>query len=199
MNKDSTHDIEYLKKNFRYNPVTGYIESMSRGSYHRVGHIDGKGYISVSCKGRQIKAHRLAWFLYYGSFPTQEIDHINRIRTDNRIINLRDVDRIVNNNNRGMCERKTQTKFEFEYKKMEILNRILNGETEKTIEDLEFYFPYSFKSDRTYTTVSLDCYRLYKENTNLKREIRDLYTMIDRISCSEEFAKIFSINFQLNT
>ena len=56
-------------------------------------------YLIVKIKGRQWKAHRLAWVKYYGSVPTFNIDHINGDRLDNRIINLRDVPQAVNNNN----------------------------------------------------------------------------------------------------
>lgn len=38
-----------------------------------------------------ILAHRAIWFLHFGRWPNDEIDHINHIRTDNRIENLRDV------------------------------------------------------------------------------------------------------------
>ena len=40
-----------------------------------------------------IKSTRLigvAWFYVYGRWPRDEIDHINRIRSDNRIVNLRE-------------------------------------------------------------------------------------------------------------
>lgn len=35
-------------------------------------------------------AHRLAWMIVNGKFPDFEIDHINRVRDDNRISNLRE-------------------------------------------------------------------------------------------------------------
>jgi hypothetical protein len=44
------------------------------------------------------KAHRLAWFYCTGEWPNQ-IDHINGIRTDNRICNLRSVTSKLNANN----------------------------------------------------------------------------------------------------
>ena len=45
-------------------------------------------------------ANRLAWFYVYGEWPKQCIDHINRIKTDNRIANLRDVSHKENMANR---------------------------------------------------------------------------------------------------
>ena len=44
-------------------------------------------------------AHRLAWMYMYGNFPPDEIDHINGVRDDNRIINLRAVSHAENAKN----------------------------------------------------------------------------------------------------
>jgi hypothetical protein len=53
--------------------------------------IDGiqKGYL----------LHRLAWLYVYGEFPEGPLDHINRIKTDNRICNLRIANAALNGHN----------------------------------------------------------------------------------------------------
>lgn len=51
-------------------------------------------------------AHRLAWFLHYGKWPSGEIDHRNTIRSDNRIVNLRDVTSGQNQKNQRAQSRK---------------------------------------------------------------------------------------------
>lgn len=47
------------------------------------------GYIVISVDSKTYKAHRLAWFYETCQMPPECIDHINRIRTDNRFCNLR--------------------------------------------------------------------------------------------------------------
>lgn len=48
------------------------------------------------------KAHRLAWLYVYGYFPENDIDHINRMKDDNSIANLREVSRQCNIRNVGL-------------------------------------------------------------------------------------------------
>ena len=69
------------------------------------GCMSNCGYIQISIKSKLYSAHRLAWLYTYGHFPELEIDHINRIRNDNRIENLRDVSHTVNMNNASSLER----------------------------------------------------------------------------------------------
>lgn len=80
-------ECAYIRKHFTYNPDTGIITRDDRNNSN--GSYDNDGYLILKVKTRQIKAHRIAWFLFYGEFPNMEIDHINRDRSDNRIVNLR--------------------------------------------------------------------------------------------------------------
>jgi len=52
------------------------------------GCLGGSGYISITVNRKAYKAHRLIFLYHYGYLP-QYIDHINRIKTDNRVENLR--------------------------------------------------------------------------------------------------------------
>ena len=57
------------------------------------------GYLVISIDGDTWGAHRLAWLYVCGVWQTGDIDHINGIKTDNRIANLRDVPRHINTHN----------------------------------------------------------------------------------------------------
>lgn len=70
------------------------------------GSYDKDGYLIIKVKGKQFKAHRIVWLLNNGDFPKSELDHINRIRTDNRIENLRESNRKEQNANRTLSPNK---------------------------------------------------------------------------------------------
>lgn len=68
------------------------------------GTIDDKGYRRLLFrfskeKTFKIRAHRLAWFISFGQLPAEEIDHINQNKADNRLENLRDVPKYINQRN----------------------------------------------------------------------------------------------------
>jgi hypothetical protein len=64
------------------------------------GGLTDRGYLAVKIRDQSFKVHRVAWALHYGEWPEGEIDHVNGIKTDNRIKNLRDVSTLENGKNR---------------------------------------------------------------------------------------------------
>lgn len=58
------------------------------------------GYVFIGINGIQYRAHRLAWLYVHGYLPDIEVDHINMIRSDNRLCNLREATHKENNQNR---------------------------------------------------------------------------------------------------
>lgn len=85
-----------IKKRLQYNQDTGDLiwTTLPRFSRKKVGEpvrtLDGHGYYVVCVDKNYYRAHRVAWFLYYGSWPKHHLDHINGCRTDNKILNLRE-------------------------------------------------------------------------------------------------------------
>jgi hypothetical protein len=88
-------DIAKIREFIDYNPETGamtwkkVMSNRTKAGSPCGANIDSKGYSRVCFDGKQYRAHRVAWAIFYGEEPVQQIDHINGNRTDNRIANLR--------------------------------------------------------------------------------------------------------------
>lgn len=95
-----------LKELLEYNPDTGvFTWKESRGlalAGGTAGYVSkyGGGYIKIKIDRVEYGAHRLS-FLYMSGIIPDEVDHINRDRTDNRWLNLRSVNSMSNARNRG--------------------------------------------------------------------------------------------------
>lgn len=101
-------DLADLSRFFAYDPETGRITRRVSAGCAKVGDAVGSlrnGYVTARHRGRQINGARLAWALHHGAWPTNCIDHINGVRNDNRIVNLRDVSIAINNQNHRRAAR----------------------------------------------------------------------------------------------
>lgn len=94
---------ERLKQLLMYEPDTGVFTWRVDHRKYQAGHVAGRdngtGYLVVWISPRLYQAHRLAWLYMNGSWPTASIDHINGKKSDNRILNLRDVSHAQNMSN----------------------------------------------------------------------------------------------------
>lgn len=91
---------EELKKALNYDPSTGIFTRKIKSSNQKPGVIVGAknkgGYLFAMINGERYSLHRLAWLYFYGRMPHGDIDHINGVRDDNRIDNLRECSRSKN-------------------------------------------------------------------------------------------------------
>jgi hypothetical protein len=98
--------VEELNELFEYNPETGILTyKISRGGWIMAGRVvgtkDKNGYIRVKIMTKKYATHRLIWKMFYGEDIPEDkvIDHINQVKDDNRICNLRLVSQSENSIN----------------------------------------------------------------------------------------------------
>ena len=99
-----------LKELLYYDPKTGvFTWRVSTNSRAPVGSVagcsDNKGYRLIGIGGKSYKAHRLAFLYMTGSFPENQVDHINHDPADNRWENLRNVTNFENGRNQSLHKR----------------------------------------------------------------------------------------------
>lgn len=111
MKEDVTLDM--VREWLHYDPDTGVFTWIKAKPGIRVGRVAGRnhcdGYRQICLNGHIYLAHRLAWFLFYGQWPAQMLDHINENKSDNRIANLRDVSQTKNQLNQKNAQRNSAT------------------------------------------------------------------------------------------
>lgn len=97
---------DFLNSILDYNPETGILTWKNRPEDQfkskrdcmawntqragkSAGCMDAHGYLIFAINNKLYKAHRIAWIMHHG-FTPDKVDHINGVRNDNRIVNLRD-------------------------------------------------------------------------------------------------------------
>lgn len=96
-------NIDHLKSLLSYEPDTGLIRWIAKGKGRikkkEAGTLLHSGYMGICIGAKRWQAHRIAWALYYGEWPKDQVDHINGVKTDNRICNLREATNSQNGKN----------------------------------------------------------------------------------------------------
>ena len=122
MTKHTLPTIDYLRKRLRYEPETGklfwlHADDMPKKWNTRYAGKEAftsnnrDGYRFGSMNYKKLYAHRVAYALHHGEWPSDHIDHINGVPSDNRICNLRAAtvtenmrnQKMYNNNTSGIC------------------------------------------------------------------------------------------------
>jgi hypothetical protein len=135
-----------LKEILNYNSESGIFtwKNIVKPARKKVGDVAGGlclGYVVIGINGKIYRAHRLAWLYIYGKWPNDQIDHVNGIKNDNRLCNLRECNQSKNNYNRkmqknntsgikGVCKHKDKWMVQFKINK----NVMYFG----TYDDIEF-------------------------------------------------------------
>ena len=126
--------LERLKEVLQYDSEIGdFFWRVTRARNFHAGSraspsVNAQGYRHIMVDQISYKAHRLAWFYIHGNWPNADIYHINGVRHDNSICNLRAIsrsDNIMNSRKRfdgktsryrGVCFQKQYGKWVAQYK-----------------------------------------------------------------------------------
>lgn len=107
VNRDKIPSLERLKELLDYNPETGIFKwkvyrSRTAKKGWAAGCLRPDGYIAIIMDRVSFYAHRLAIYYVDEYWPENDIDHINRIKNDNKRKNLREVSRSCNMRNKEL-------------------------------------------------------------------------------------------------
>lgn len=106
---------EYLADILNYDRETGIFKWKKKiGRRAIVGENAGccfNRYVFIGINSKTYPAHRLAWFIVHGVWPTSFIDHVNGNPSDNRIANLRDVSCQLNLQNQRNAQKRSKSGF----------------------------------------------------------------------------------------
>lgn len=105
--------VDRARELLAYDPDTGVLRwRVYRNHNARPGDVAGtdcRGYRYVFADKKGYIAHRLAWLLHYGEWPSMTIDHIDGNKDNNRIENLRDVSVLINAQNQKRASSKSKS------------------------------------------------------------------------------------------
>lgn len=107
-----------LRELLHYDPETGvFTWAADSGRWGRIkagtaaGCINSLGYVVIMIDRRLYYAHRLAWLWARGVWPAELIDHINGVRHDNFLGNLRDASHSLNRQNQRQAQSHNKAGF----------------------------------------------------------------------------------------
>ena len=103
---------DYVRHLLHYDPLTGvwtWVNPVPRSKMRpgdRAGSVDSNGRRKIRINSGYLYSARLAHLYMTGEWPLEQMDHVNRIRDDDRWENLRQATQSQNSYNRDWCEGK---------------------------------------------------------------------------------------------
>lgn len=126
-----------VKERLLYNPDTGVftnIKPIGGVKLHSTaGYLRKDGYCGIKILGKEYLVHRIAYLYMTGNFPTEQIDHINRIPSDNRWCNLRAVTQNENQINRPIQRNNSSGYKGVSYHKRDKIYQVSVGNNKKQL------------------------------------------------------------------
>lgn len=96
--------LEVIDKHIEYLPISGKLfwncKRNIKATRIKIGipltTLDKHGYLVIKLNKKSIKLHHLAFYKFYGRWPLLEIDHKDRNKSNNSILNIREAGRNKN-------------------------------------------------------------------------------------------------------
>lgn len=112
-----------LKELITYDPNTGIMKWRKKNRHSKPenvcdGYYNNKGYLLLCINYRQYVQHQLAWLYITGSWPKEQLDHIDGKRDNNIFSNLREA------TNRQNCYNKFAKGFYLNKERGKYMSRI---------------------------------------------------------------------------
>lgn len=111
LSRNGTITQSRLRELVSYDPLTGHLTYLrdigGRRAGERCGWLHKRGWRYLSVDGGTYRAARLIWFYMTGEWPEVLVDHENRVRDDDRWVNLRLANNAQNGRNATLSKRNT--------------------------------------------------------------------------------------------
>lgn len=97
--------VKRLREVLSYDPLTGtftWLVTLSRNvkTGRVAGVLHSRGYVHIQIDKKVYKAHRLAWLYMTGEWPKDQLDHRDKVRSNNVFLNLREATNAQNHQNK---------------------------------------------------------------------------------------------------
>lgn len=170
--KKREQEIDHLlDEYFIYDPNIGKVYNKITRSSRAIkddesGSIDNNGYLKTRFKKNEYTIHRLAWRLYYGEWPKKSLDHINGIKSDNRIVNLRECDHRTNAQNTHRHRNGKLCGYWFDKKRNKIKSEI-------RIKNRVYHLGYHLNENEAYELYLKACKAIKIKEFKTAKELRE--------------------------